>query len=120
MNEIKFYDLKKEEKTFGMLCHLLSFVCFLGIPFGHLVGPLVMWVVKKDTSEFVDACGKESINFQISMTIYVLVCFPLCLILVGYFLLLAVCIIGLICVIKASIKANEGELYRYPFTIRFL
>ena len=119
-NDIQQSNLEKEEKTFGMLCHLLAFVGFLGIPFGNLLGPLVMWIVKKDESDFVDKCGKEAVNFQISMSIYSIICIPFCFVIIGYPALLALFIIGIVCVVKASIRANDGVLYKYPLTIRFL
>src|SRR5690242_19907337 len=56
------------DRTMGMLCHLLAFSGHF-IPFGHIIGPLVLWLIKKDDSPFVDDQGKESLNFQITMTI---------------------------------------------------
>jgi uncharacterized Tic20 family protein len=65
-----------EEKTLGMLCHLMAF-CGYVIPFGNLLGPLVIWLTKKDASPFVDDQGKESLNFQITVSIACIVCIPL-------------------------------------------
>ena len=112
--------MKNEEKTFGMFCHLLAFAGIIGIPFGNIIGPLVMWLIKKNESSFVDQCGKESLNFQISLTIYAIVCGLLTIILIGFAGLLAILILDIVCVIKASIKANAGETYTYPLTIRFI
>ena len=103
----------------GMLCHLLSLFGLL-IPLGYVIGPLVMWLVKKDESAFVDANGKESLNFQITVTIAAVVSGFLCLVLIG-FLLLPVVIGGwLVLTIIASIKANEGKVYRYPVCLRLI
>ncbi len=110
----------KDVKTMGMLCHLLSFAGYAGIPFGHIIGPLIMWLVKKEDSEFIDECGKEAINFQISLTIYSIVSVFLMFIFIGVFTFIALVIVNLVCVIKAAIKANEGIIYRYPITIRFI
>jgi len=112
--------LKNEEKTFGMLYHLLSLAGLIGVPFGNILGPLVIWLVKKNESSFVDQCGKESLNFQISLTIYAIGSAMLFFILIGMPLLIAVVILYIVCVIKASIKANNGEVYKYPLTIRFI
>lgn len=112
--------LTNEEKTFGMLCHLLAFAGLVGVPFGNILGPLVMWLVKKNESSFVDQCGKESLNFQISLIIYAIVSYILVFILIGIPLLFAIVIMYIVCVIKASIKANNGEAYSYPMTIRFI
>ena len=111
--------LRAEERTMGMLCHLLAFSGYL-IPFGHLIGPLVMWMVKKDESAFVDANGKESLNFQITVTIATVVSGILCLLLIGFLLLPVVIVGSLVLTIIASIKANEGKVYRYPFCLRLI
>ena len=57
--------MKNEEKTHAMLCHLLSFTAYVGIPFGNVLGPLIMWLVSKDKSAFVDRHGKAAVNFQL-------------------------------------------------------
>lgn len=113
------YPASKEDHTYGMLSHLLAFSTFI-IPFGSILGPLVIWLIKKERSPYVDAQGKESLNFQISVFIYAAVSGILCLIFIGFLLLIALGIFWLVFVIIASIKANEGILYRYPLTIRFL
>ena len=113
-------EIPKHEKTNAMVCHLLSFLSFTGIPIGGVLGPLVMWIIKKDESPFVDECGKEAINFQISMLIYSLICIPLCFILIGYPMLIFLLIFDVICIVKAANAANRGVLYQYPWTIRFI
>lgn len=104
----------------GMLCHLLAFCWFL-IPLGgNLIGPLVVWLVKKDESAFVDANGKESLNFQITVTIAMVVSGILCLLLIGFLLVPVVFVGGIVLTIIASIKANEGTVYRYPVCLRLI
>ena len=110
----------KQAHTWGMLCHLLAFAGFVGIPFGNILGPLVIWLIKKDEMPFVDDQGKEVLNFQISITIYAIVSGILLLVFIGFLLLPAVLIFGFVMTIIGAIKANGGERYRYPFTIRFL
>ena len=88
------------------------------IPFGNIIGPLVVWQIKRDLDPFVDAQGKEAVNFQISVTLAGLVCVPLMLILIGFPLLALVTIGALVLTIIAGIKANEGQAYRYPFCWR--
>ena len=61
----------KADYTTGMLCHLLSLTLLIGVPLGNILGPLIIWLIKRDEDPFVDLCGKESLNFQISMTIYI-------------------------------------------------
>jgi uncharacterized Tic20 family protein len=108
------------DKQVAMLCHLLSFVGVIGIPAGNILGPLVLWLMKKDADTFVDATGKEVLNFQISATIYGIVCFLLVFAFIGVILLPILIITVIIYTIIGAIKASEGELYKYPFTIQFL
>lgn len=107
------------DHTMGMLCHLLSF-CGYVFPVGNIIGPLVLWMVKKDEDSFVDATGKEVLNFQISMTIYAIICTILIMVFIGIILLPIVVIANIVYTIIAAIKANEGVVYEYPFSIRFL
>ena len=102
-----------------MLTHLValpgSFVLI-----GSIVAPLIIWQVQKDKSAFVDYHGKESINFQITMAIAAGVSFFLFLLLVGLVLIWIVLGVWLVFTIIASIKAYNGEYYRYPLTFRFI
>jgi hypothetical protein len=87
---------------------------------GNIVGPLVIWQLKKDEHPFVDQQGKEALNFQISITIYALISVVLFFICIGPFLLAAVGVIDLVFLLIAAVKANNGQSYRYPLTIRFI
>ena len=79
-----------------------------------------MWLVKRGDSPEIDAHGKESLNFQLSMLIYDAIAAILCIVLIGIPILIILWIMNTVFVIIASIRASEGELYRYPLTIRFL
>lgn len=109
----------KESKNFGMLCHLTALAGYV-IPFGNIIGPLIVWIIKKEEDPFVDDQGKESLNFQITMTIIILICALSICIGIGVVLLPIVGILDLIFVIIASIKAANGERYRYPFALRLV
>ena len=109
----------KDSKTWGLLCHLVALAGFI-IPFGNIVGPLVIWLIKKDEMPFVDDQGKESLNFQISMTIYTLIAGLLIFAFIGFVLLPAVAILNLVFIVIASVKANQGIRYRYPLCIRLI
>lgn len=116
--------LSQDDRTMGMLCHLLGF-------FG-LIGPLIIWLVKKDQSSFVDQQGKESLNFHITVAIVMfalvivssilavipvigwLLSIPLYLIMFGYGIFI------LIQIVMASMKANSGISYTYPLKIAIL
>jgi len=111
--------LQSEARTWAMLTHITALAGFIGVPFGHLIGPLIIWAIKKDQFPLVDDQGKESLNFQLSMTIYGIVAVVLCFVLIGIPLLIAIVLSDLILVVVAAVNANEGRLYRYPITIRF-
>jgi hypothetical protein len=108
-----------QSKTWDMLCHLSALAGFI-IPFGNLIGPVLVWQIKKNEFPSVDAHGKESVNFQISVVIYAFVGFLLTFVLIGIPLLVLLALGSLVLIVIASIKANNGEAYRYPLTIRFL
>jgi len=112
--------LQSEARLWAMLTHLTALSGFIGVPFGHLLGPLIVWLVKKDQIPLVDDQGKESLNFQLSMTIYGLVAALLMVVFIGFILLGALIVLDIVLVIIASVEANKGNLYRYPITIRFL
>ncbi len=109
----------KDERTWGMLCHLVAFSGFI-VPFGTIIGPLVIWLIKKDEMPFVDDQGKESLNFQLTMLIAFVVAGLLCIVLIGFLLLPILVVYVIVVLIIASIKSNDGVKYRYPYTIRFI
>ncbi len=90
------------------------------MPFGHIAGPLVLWLIKKDQNPLLDAHGKAALNFQISWLIYAIISGILIVVLIGIVLLPLVLLINLVLTIVGAVKASNGELYRYPLTIRFL
>jgi len=118
--EVPEDQTQRQSNLYGMLCHLLALAGYIGIPLGNIIGPLVMWLIKKDQYPFVNDQGKESLNFQISLTIYGVVSALLMMVGIGFVLLAALWVFGLVMVILAAIKANEGVAYRYPLTIRFI
>lgn len=113
-------EKKNPEKMWKLLCHLTALSVFIGIPFGNVIGPLIIWLIKKDEFKSVDIEGKKSLNFQISMTIYILVASLLMFVIIGFILLPVILIGDLILVIIAMVKLNEGVEYNYPFTITFI
>jgi uncharacterized Tic20 family protein len=108
-----------EEKTWATFCHLGAFSGYF-FPFAHIIVPLVLWLIKKDEMPLVNDQGKESLNFQISMTLYYVLSTILIVALIGTVLLIGLNIFNLIVVIIASVKANKGEKFRYPLCIRFI
>ncbi|MBD3316295.1 MAG: DUF4870 domain-containing protein [Chitinivibrionales bacterium] len=110
----------REERNWALFAHLTSLSLFLGIPFGNILGPLIIWLLKKDQNPFIARHGRESLNFQLSVTLYGIVSAFLCLVLIGFVLLAALGIANFVLVIMAAVKADRGESFRYPLTIRFV
>lgn len=110
----------KDEQNWAMICHLSALAGFV-IPFGNLLGPLIVWLIKRSEMPLVDRHGKEALNFQISVTIAFLVCIPLMFVLIGIPLAFAVGIAALVLTIMAAVKVANGNVdYRYPFALRLL
>lgn len=106
-------------RNWAMFAHLSSFSGHF-IPFGHIFGPLIVWCIKKDELPFVNDQGKEALNFQITMTLALIVAAISLLIVVGIVLLPGVWLFDVIVTIIAAVKANEGVPFRYPLTLRFI
>jgi len=110
----------REARNWAMGCHLIALVGLLGNGLGFLVGPLIVWLVKRDDHPFIDEQGKESVNFQITMMGAIIVCIPLIFIGVGIVLMPLIGIFDVVLTIIGGVKAANGEHWRYPLTIRFL
>jgi len=113
-------EINKDARMWAMICHLAGLAGCIFWVIGQIVGPLVIWQIKKDDYPFVDEQGKEAVNFQISMTIYGFISAVLTFVCIGFFLLAAVVIVDIIFLLIAAVKANNGQHYRYPLTIRFI
>jgi uncharacterized Tic20 family protein len=107
-------------RTWCILAHATALVGFLVPVAGHIVGPLIVWLAKRQDSPEIDAHGKESMNFQISMLIWNAIAAILIVVLIGIPILILLHILNIIFVIVASIQASEGKLYRYPLAIRLI
>ncbi|MEM1085223.1 MAG: DUF4870 domain-containing protein [Verrucomicrobiota bacterium] len=112
----------KAERNWALAAHLTSLSWFVGIP--GFVGPLVIWLIKKDEFPFAAAQAKESLNFQISLFIYSIICILLILTVIGALIgipgLIALGILEIIFTVIGGIQAGEGKSYRYPMTIRLI
>jgi uncharacterized protein len=105
------------QRMWTMACHLsaLSWIC--GVPFGNIFGPLAIWLIHRDASPAVETHGRESINFQLSMMLYSVA--AVCTV-VGILLLPVLVIYGVVQIVRATIRANNGDGFHYPLTIRFV
>jgi len=104
----------QDEKNLALIMHVLSLVGF------SLLGPLIVWLVKKHESAFIDRQGRELLNFQLSFLIYTIACVPLCFLLIGIPMLVAVGVAAFTLTVIGLVKATEGKIYRFPLAIRML
>ena len=108
-----------EARSIGLWLHLSQLANLL-VPFAGVVVPIVLWQTQKDKFPGLDAHGKMVVNFMISSVIYGIVCLVLSLVVIGILGLLALAVMGIVFPIIGAVKANNGELWEYPLTIKFL
>jgi len=113
------YAPDKQERMWATIAHLSAFSGFV-IPLGNVLGPLIIWLIKREDGPFVDQQGKEALNFAISVTLYAALSYLLVFVVIGIFLLLVLGIFWIIVLIVAAVRANEGKAFRYPLSIRFI
>ena len=110
-----------EERNWAVFCHLGGFAFYLlGFALGHILVPLALWLLKREQSAYVDEHGREALNFQISVTLYAIAVGALSFVLVGLLLIPVLAGFHIVLMIVASVRASQGEPYRYPLTIRLL
>jgi uncharacterized protein len=117
MKEIRV--LSDTERNWAMFCHLAAFAGFF-FPFGGVIGPLICWMSKKDESTWVNENGKVSLNFQLSMLLYMVLCIPLLFILIGIPIMIILIILDIVFITIGSIRASKGEEIKYPLSIPFI
>ena len=111
-------ELSSEVRNWALGAHLSAFLgAWLALAF---LGPLVVWLVKRDEHPFIAMHAKEALNFNISVLIYAFVGFILMFVLIGIPILIAIGIAWFVLTIVGAVKASNGEVYRYPLTIRFV
>ena len=108
-----------EQRQMGMFLHLAQLANVILFPVGIIV-PIVIWQTQKDKIQGLDAHGKMVVNWMISSTIYAIVSIVLMFFLIGFLTIFVVGIMGIVFPIIGGIKANNGELWEYPLTIKFL
>ncbi|MHC4533424.1 MAG: DUF4870 domain-containing protein [Planctomycetota bacterium] len=117
-------EINKDARMWAMFCHLAALAGIVVPVIGCIIGPLIVWQIKKEEFPFVDEQGKGAVNFQISMLLYLLISailwIPLSFFCIGVFIPVAISIVDLIFLLIAAVKANDGEHYHYPLTIRFI
>ena len=117
MEEVKGFS--ESERNWAMLCHLSAFAGFF-FPFGSIIGPLICWLSRKDESVWINENGKASMNFQLSILLYIFLAIPLCFLIVGIPIVIFLGILKIVCIVIASIKTAKGERFKYPLAIPFI
>ena len=105
--------LSSEEKSWAMGCHLIALIT-------SFVGPLILWLIKREGNPFVDEQGKEALNFQLTVLLAVFVSKVLCFLLIAFVLLPVIGVLHIVFVIIATTRVNNGEHYRYPVCLRLI
>jgi uncharacterized Tic20 family protein len=108
------------ERNWGVFCHLGGFAAYVLPGIANILVPLVLWLMRRNESAYVDHHGREAVNFQISVTIYAIVSAVLAWLLIGFLLLAALAVFQFVLMVVASVRASQGELYRYPLTLRLI
>ncbi len=107
------------DNSLAVVMQLLGFAGFV-FPLGNILAPLILWLIKRTDSPYLDRAGKEAINFQISYTIYAIVAGLLCFVLIGFLIFPILFVAWVVLMVIAAVKTSNGEEYKYPFTIRLL
>ena len=105
-------EMSRDARNMAMLCHLLGIVGFFA--------PLMIWLIEREKHRFVDEHGREAMNYQVSLLIYVAVSSLLIPVAVGIFLLAAFGITHVILTVVGAVRAGQGKAWRYPIAIPFL
>ncbi len=111
--------LSDDERNWGVFCHLAVFTGLL-IPFGNLIGPWLIWLIKKGEYDYVDYHGKEVINFQITIVIFMTISWALVTIFIGIPLAIVVGIFAFVATVIAMYKTSHGNYFRYPLSLRLI
>ena len=117
---IELQEPDSQARTWAMIAHLAGFLGYFLPLIGNVIGPLIVWQLKKDMHPYVDQQGKEALNFQITILLAGLICGLLMVIGIGFLLIGVVAVAAIVLIIIAAIKANEGAPYRYPFCLRLI
>ncbi|MGE4544492.1 MAG: DUF4870 domain-containing protein [Pedobacter sp.] len=112
-------EAQTDNRNWATLCHLAGLAGYLFSPLGFILGPLIIWLIKRTDDAEVDRHGKEALNFQISMLIYGLAVTPLVFLVIGIPLLIFLAIFDFIMIIVAAVRCRNGQPVRYPLTIHF-
>lgn len=113
-------ETSKNAVNWNLICHLSGLTLYCALPFINVILPFAIWKMKGTQDAVLEREGKEAVNFNLSILIYLVVASLLCYVLVGYALLPLLVVGHLFLVIRAGLRANKAEPVHYPFTLRFI
>lgn len=109
-----------EAVSWAVGCHIVALVGLLGNGIGFFLGPLILWLIKKNDAPFIDEQGKEAVNFQLTMLIAAIITTPFVFIIIGIPVMIIIGVLAIVFPIIAAVQTSNGEHYRYPISIRFI
>jgi len=112
--------MTEDERKYATWMHVTGLSSYIGIPFGHVLVPLILWLLRRKQSDYVNQQGVEILNFQLSITFYYMFSYIMIFILIGFVFLPVVFLLHVIATIMATVKTHEGGYFRYPATLRVI
>lgn len=112
--------VSEAERNYATWMHIAGLSSYIGVPFGHVLIPLIMWALKHRESAYLDRQGREVLNFQLTISFYLIFSYMLIYILVGFVFIAVVVLLQIIAAIMAAVKTYHGEDFRYPVTFRMI
>lgn len=118
--EDDYESISHDEKTMATLAHLGAFFGFIVPGMGNLLVPFLIWILKKEESDYIADHAKEALNFQLTMSLCFLIGAVSLIMLIGFIALPILLFLDIIFSISAAVRANRGEDYSYPLNFRFI
>ena len=112
-------NIKIDDQNLAVIIHL-SLLLGIVVPFGGYAATLLLWLFKKDSSEYVNAQGKEAVNFMLNIIIVGTAAMLLCVMLIGFLLMVPLVIVAFVMPVIAALKTSKGEIYKYPWVYRLI
>jgi uncharacterized Tic20 family protein len=112
-------NIKIDDQNLGVIIHL-SLLLGILIPFGGYAATLLLWLFKKDSSEYINAQGKEAVNFMLNIIVVGTAAMLLCVMLIGFLIMIPLVLVAFLLPVIAALKTSKGQIYRYPWVYRLI
>ena len=113
-------DVSENERIYATWMHIAGLSMYIGVPFGHVLVPLILWALKHKESYYIDQQGRDVLNFQLTISFYMIFCFMLFSILIGYMFIVPVVLLHIIASVMGAMRTYRGKTFRYPVTFRII